>query len=396
MDDTASAGVTARSTRSDKYPEIAKDVPKGLELGLRNYWYPVLESAKVSADKPTAFTMLGEALVAWRDRAGRPCIVRDKCPHRAAKLSQGRILGGDLQCRWHGLRFDGAGRCTLIPWEPEDSKLLAEAGVAACPAEEVGGQIWAYIGDAKEFPVPPLAECLPEELTRPDEFAVFRHPDELWSCNWLQAFDGVDLFHAVMLHTDSQAVEREDYKGAGRPRQAGVALESRRMSIIETPQGLRGVVDDPSGQRIHHGHFYSGWNGECVTLPALNTVPIRPAPGVPPYLGRHYQVAVDATHTLSVRFVAMRAHTDEQRAKCAELFEQVVAPRQRHVNGEDREIVEQLGSLAELRAEEYLFYPDRDVVRVRHMFAEAFLGQLEGRRPLPSKTDLAVPDLITG
>ena len=30
-------------------------------------------------------TMLGEALVAWRDKAGRPCIVRDKCPHRAAK-----------------------------------------------------------------------------------------------------------------------------------------------------------------------------------------------------------------------------------------------------------------------------------------------------------------------
>ena len=84
MDNTAQSNVTEQSD----LPEIARDVPKGLELGLRNYWYPVIESGKVVADEPTGFTMLGEALVAWRDKAGRPCIVRDKCPHRAAKLSQ--------------------------------------------------------------------------------------------------------------------------------------------------------------------------------------------------------------------------------------------------------------------------------------------------------------------
>jgi phenylpropionate dioxygenase-like ring-hydroxylating dioxygenase large terminal subunit len=382
-------------TKRPDVPEIAKGVPKGLEFGLRNYWYPVIESEKVKADEPTSFVMLGEALVAWRDRAGRPCVVRDKCPHRAAKLSQGRVLGGDLQCRWHGLRFDGAGRCTLIPWEPNDSKLLAEAGVVGYPAKEVGGQIWAYLGDSNQFPVPPLEDCLPEELTRPDEFITFRHPDEVWNCNWLQAFDGVDLFHAVMLHSNSQAVQREAYKGSGRPQQASVSIEDRRMSIVETPQGLRGVVYDPTGEQIHHGHILSGWDGQSVTLPALNSVPIRPAPGVPPYLGRHYQLPIDATHTLSVRFVSMRAQTAEERARCETIFRDVIAPRQRQVNDEDREIIEELGDLAESRSEEYLFYPDREVVQVRRMFADAFVGQSEGRRPLPAKKDLAVPDLIT-
>jgi hypothetical protein len=166
------------------------------------------------------------------------------------------------------------------------------------------------------------------------------------------------------------------------------------MSLVETPQGLRGVVHDPGGDQVHHGHILSGWQGESVTLPALNTIPIRPAPGIPPYLGRHYQVPIDATHTLSIRFVSMRATTDDERARCAEIFEEVIAPRQRHVNGEDRELIEQLGDLAESRAEEFLFYPDRDVVRVRRRFAEAFREQREGRRPLPSKENLAVPDLI--
>ena len=67
---------TSSVTEQTDIPEIARDVPQGLELGLRNYWYPVIESGKVVADQPTGFTMLGEALVAWRDNAGRPCVVR--------------------------------------------------------------------------------------------------------------------------------------------------------------------------------------------------------------------------------------------------------------------------------------------------------------------------------
>jgi phenylpropionate dioxygenase-like ring-hydroxylating dioxygenase large terminal subunit len=374
-----------------EYPEIAKDVPQGLELGLRNYWYPVIESGRVTAEEPTGFTMLGEGLVAWRDRAGHPRIVRDKCPHRAARLSQGRLLDGDLQCRWHGLRFDGGGHCTLIPWEPEDSKLLSEVSVTAYPTEEIAGQIWAYLGDQRQFPMPPFRDCLPEELGQPDEFIVFRHPDEIWSCNWLQALDGVDGYHAVMLHTESQAVDGEAYRGSGRPKPATVPLEERRMSIVDTPQGLRGIVRDPGGRQIHHGHILSGWKGERITLPALHTIPIRPTPDLPPYIGRHYQIPIDATHTLSVRFSSMRASTAEERLACEKLWQEVVAPRQRHVNGEDRMLIERLGDLAQSRAEEFLFHPDRDVVRLRRQLADAFLAQREGRRPLPTKDGLAAP-----
>jgi len=381
----------ANPASADAHPEIAKDVPQGLELGLRNYWYPVIESARVSADEPTGFTILGEALAAWRDRAGRPHIVRDKCPHRAAKLSQGRVLAGDLQCRWHGLRFDGGGRCTLIPWEPEDSKLLGEVTVQAYPTEEIAGQIWAYLGDGRAFPVPAFRDCLPEELGSPDEYLVFRHPDEIWTCNWLQALDGVDGFHAVMLHTESQAVSNEAYRGSGRPKPATVPLEERRMSIVDTPQGLRGIVRAPDGKQIHHGHFLAGWKGERITLPALHTIPIQPTPDLPPYVGRHYQIPIDATHTLSVRFTSMRARSAEERARCVKLWDEVVAPRQRHVNGEDRALIERLGDLAESRADEFLFQPDRDVVRLRRLLAEAFLAQRDGRRPLPTKEQLAAP-----
>src|SRR2546423_14318274 len=99
--------------------EIARFVPKGLERGLRNYWYPVPQTPELPEGTPIAFKVLGENLVAWRNGKGRPNVVRDKCPHRGAKLSAGHVLAGDLQCAWHGLRFDGRGRCTMIPWEPD-------------------------------------------------------------------------------------------------------------------------------------------------------------------------------------------------------------------------------------------------------------------------------------
>ena len=74
------------------------------------------------------------------------------------------------------------------------------------PARELGGYVWAYLGDAQKFPPPPLEQEVPEELTKPDEFIWFRLPTEVWKCNWLLAVDGSDAFHAVVLHASSQAV----------------------------------------------------------------------------------------------------------------------------------------------------------------------------------------------
>ena len=197
----------------DDVQYLARHIPKGLELGLRNYWYPVLQSEDLVAGQPLGFRALGETLVAWRGRDGAPNVVFDRCSHRAAKLSLGRVLAGDLQCALHGLRFNGRGECTLIPWEDEDSPLRNNVGVTGYPAREIGGWIYAYIGDPQVYPPPPLEDVIPEELLKPDEFIVFRHPIDVWKCNWLQALDGSDGFHAVMLHSESQPVAKKDWHG---------------------------------------------------------------------------------------------------------------------------------------------------------------------------------------
>jgi phenylpropionate dioxygenase-like ring-hydroxylating dioxygenase large terminal subunit len=382
---------TTASRRTASYTAIAKDVPQGLELGLRNYWYPVLQSEEVVAGKPHGFKVMGENLVAWRDKSGRPNVARAKCPHRAASLAAGHVLNGDIQCAWHGLRFNGGGRCTFIPWEGDDSKVVEQLTIKAYPAEEVGGYIWAFIGETDKFSVPPIQECVPEELLNPDEFIWFRMPTDMWKANWLQALESSDGYHAVMLHSDSQAVANENWTG-GTPKKASVPLEQRRMQIVGTSQGYRGVALDAEGNPIHHGHFLKGWNGQRWTLPCLHTIPLRPVPNADPYASRLFQFSIDEKLTQSVRFLSWRATSEEQREQRRKLWSEVVYNRQLEVAGEDKMIIETLDGLTESRSNEFLLAPgDQDLVKHRHLLANAFLGQSTGARPLPGKEALVFP-----
>src|SRR5437879_12537912 len=94
--------------------EVVPEVPAGLEVGLRNYWYPILQSSELGSDKPVGVRALNEGLVVWRDSEGLPGVLTDRCAHRAAKLSVGRVLDGNLQCAFHGLLYDRFGNCVLI------------------------------------------------------------------------------------------------------------------------------------------------------------------------------------------------------------------------------------------------------------------------------------------
>ncbi len=349
-------------------PEIIPGVPVGLPLGLRNYWYPVLQSEELPADRPVAFKVLGEAFAAWRDASGKPRVVRDRCPHRSIRLSVGRVIEGELQCILHGLRFEGTGRCTLIPWETGRSQVHDRVGVQAHPAEELGGYIWAYIGDAKAFPPPPLAHEVPEELSRPDEFIWFRRPTMIWKSNWLVAIDGSDAFHAVTLHTVSQSA-------ADIARQGGVPLRDRRIQIVRSSHGVRGVSVDLEGRQIGHGHVTDDVRGDRFSLPCITTNPIQPAPGVPPYAARLWQFPVDEHHTMVTRFLTFRARGDAERERARKTFDEIAVHRLDKVAEEDAWAVEAQGDWLEARASEFLLSPDEDVVKVRRMLAGAFVKQ---------------------
>jgi len=371
MDRKASASTPG--SQNPELVEVAANLPAGLPKGLRNYWYPVLQSEELPAGKPVGFMALSEPLVAWRDATGHPCVVRDRCPHRSIKLSIGRVYDGNLQCILHGLRFNGEGRCVMVPWEeePDNKKKLPEA--IAYPAREFGGYIWAYLGDTTRFPAPPLEDEVPEELTKPDEFIWFRLPTEIWNANWLLSIDGSDAFHAVVLHASSQAVTGTTWTG-GKAEQAEVPLHERRMKIVKTSHGIRGVALDASGNPLHHGHFTVDVKGDRFVLPCLSTNPIMPAPGAAPYTSRLWQFAVDEARTQVARYAVWRARTAEEREKATRVFRDLALPRLQKVSAEDAFAAEAQGDVVIARQNESLLSPDVDVVGVRRLIRKAFVS----------------------
>lgn len=360
-------------------PELLPGIPVGLPTGLRNYWYPVLQSEELPADRPIPLRVLGKSLAAWRDAAGRPCIVKDRCPHRSIRLSVGRVLEGQLQCVFHGLRFDGTGSCVLIPWEDEGSDPQKEISVQAFPAQELGGYVWAYIGDPQAFPPPRLENEVPEELSKPDEYIWFRLRTQVWKTNWLTAVDGSDGFHAVTLHTQSQSASDVASRSS-------VPLKDRRVKIVRASYGVRGVSVDRNGVPISHGHFFADVKGDRFCLPCLTTNPITPAPGAPPFSSRLWQFPMDDKNTIIARFIAFRARTEQERESAKKVFDDVVTKRMDKVAEEDAWAAEAQGDLIEARANEWLLSPDADMVKVRRKIASAYIEQVTAgtRKSVPA------------
>ncbi|MGH2725577.1 MAG: Rieske 2Fe-2S domain-containing protein, partial [Actinomycetota bacterium] len=177
----------------------AKDVvPPELRRGLLHYWYPICRSEDLGSEKPLGLKRVGEDLVLWRDAEGAAHVFTDRCAHRHAPLSIGDVVDGRLQCRYHGLQYDGTGQCRLVPLDQEmDGPQARGLRVASYPTEERGGLVWAYIGDVEMFPPPPL--WTDPALTDPS-FAYFIG-ETTWDANWLLVHDNTsDPAHVGFLH----------------------------------------------------------------------------------------------------------------------------------------------------------------------------------------------------
>jgi len=109
------------------------------------HWHPVLDSAALR-ETPQAVQLLGQALVLWRGAQGQAHAWADRCPHRGARLSLGRVCEGQLECAYHGWRFAESGRCIQVPALP-DFVPPAGHGAQVFAAQEAHGLIWVRLAD---------------------------------------------------------------------------------------------------------------------------------------------------------------------------------------------------------------------------------------------------------
>lgn len=123
---------------------------------LRNYWYVGAFDHEVGRTLLPR-TILNEKIVFWRTEEGEPVAFENRCCHRRAPLSHGKLIGDTLECGYHGLTFDVSGKCIRVP---SQSRIPERARVRRFPVAERCRFVWIWMGD------PALADegLIPEHL----------------------------------------------------------------------------------------------------------------------------------------------------------------------------------------------------------------------------------------
>ena len=119
------------------------------EFNWKECWYPVCFLEDLPKNRPYSFSLYDEPLVLFKDKEGKFVCLTDRCPHRAAKLSDGQIIDGKIECSYHGWQFGVDGQCLRIPQLPADVKIPNNACVKSFKVVERQGIIWMWAGEVK-------------------------------------------------------------------------------------------------------------------------------------------------------------------------------------------------------------------------------------------------------
>ncbi|GAB4520202.1 MAG: aromatic ring-hydroxylating dioxygenase subunit alpha [Parvularculaceae bacterium] len=151
----------------------------GAELYLRNLWYCAAPSRAVKRGRMIGKIFMDQPYLIGRTREGAAFALRDLCPHRGVRLSEGAFDGEEVACPFHGWRFGVDGRCRRIPSLVDgQAAALDKISVERFPVREHQGLIWIYLARRESagadgpqepasasFEIPEIGDARPKVVT---------------------------------------------------------------------------------------------------------------------------------------------------------------------------------------------------------------------------------------
>ncbi len=351
--------------------ELITRVGPGTPAGetLRKYWLPVGLSSEIDATAPKLVRWLGEELLLFRDQFGRVGLTEPNCPHRGTSLDYGWIEAGGIRCCYHGWVFDVTGRCLEQPGEPADSNFKDKIRLKAYPVRELGGMIWAYMGQGAAPELPNY-----HFLLRDDGERVFS--SYIRECNYIQQVENaLDPVHATILHGRAvhgfpaapEWMETPDFNVTMTDTMAYYV--ARRQGPELGTEWHREVAYVPPIMVVHHG-------GSLPGDPLAEMVDVA------------WRMPIDDhnTRTFTLKFFpnanGKRGNPEkEARPKPPPLMR---GTRRQwdmaSINGQDNAAQVGQGSLVD-RSREHLGHSDRGVILVRKLWKDVIEASLRGEAP---------------
>lgn len=219
-----------------------------LNMFIKNCWYVAAWSHEVG-DKPMGRTILGEPICFFRDAAGEVVALADRCAHRAAPLSLGRVENGQLRCMYHGVKFGADGQCVEIPGQ---DRVPSSMCVRSYRVVERNRWIWIWMGAAQEA----IDDAIPDTWSLGSSEWVYKpgyyHYDapHLLICDNLLDFSHIGYVHPTTLGGTENIAKS---KPVVKPQADGVRVE--RWLLDEVPAPFHARVASFTG-RVDRWHFY--------------------------------------------------------------------------------------------------------------------------------------------
>ena len=185
---------------------------------LQNAWYVAGWSREFSR-KLTAKRILDKNIVLFRRTDGQPAALENACPHRKLPLSKGRLKDNTIECGYHGLTFNCAGKCVASPTQPK--AVPKRAVVKSYPVVDRYRFLWIWMGDPDRADPSTIFEI--ENFDNPN-WGYTDGGDLFVDCNYLWIADNLlDPSHVAWVHVTS-------FAGAG--------TDDQPLNVQKTDRGV--------------------------------------------------------------------------------------------------------------------------------------------------------------
>jgi len=199
---------------------------------IRNAWYVAAWTHEIESGRIHARTIIDQPLVMFRTATGIVAL-EDRCPHRFAPLSLGRLEGDALRCMYHGLKFAPDGTCIEIPGQ----KLIPQSAcVRRFPLQVVGSWVWVWMGEADNAD----AATIPPSLALDDPAWRLQAGQLDYDAHYLLIDDNLlDLSHLSFAHEKTLGMDMPQWADL-RPRMAPLerGLRFERWHTGHRPRGF--------------------------------------------------------------------------------------------------------------------------------------------------------------
>lgn len=236
-----------------------------------NAWYAAARCAELE-QRLLARKICGKAVVMFRRSDGEVSALEDACWHRLVPLSMGSLEGDTVVCAYHGLKFNGQGRCTFMP---SQETINPSARVRSYPVTERYGFAWLWMGD------PALADpaLVPDQHWNDDpawlgvgNYAYIKSDFRLFLDNLM------DLTHETFVHASSIGADAVAETPFDVTHGDSTVTVTRWMKGVEAPPFWLRQLGEEGVKRLGETGLVDRWQIVHFNAPSVVNIEVGVAP----------------------------------------------------------------------------------------------------------------------